>query len=96
VERHLQFQKYATFFQFQNKLTSATCHSALGSYSTVTLKGVKEPDKRQKESPPTKSRGSEQTTLLSEFLLRERSLGMAGSTPSPRLGQRFMSKGLSV
>jgi len=28
--------------------------------------------------------------------LSEESLGAAGSTPSPRLGQRFMSKGLSV
>ena len=61
----------------------------------VVLKGVRGSDKRQKESPPVESRGSEQTPLHSK-LVSERSLGAAGSTPSPRLGQQFMSKGLSV
>jgi len=55
---------------------------------------VKESDKRQKESPPVETRGSEQTLLHSK--LAEKSLGAAGSTPSPRLDQQLMSKGLSV
>ena len=46
-----------------------------------------------KESPPVGSRGSEQTPLLSRLLLREEH-GVAGSALSPRLGQRFMSKGM--
>jgi len=36
----------------------------------VALKGVKESDKQQKESPPFESRGSEQTPLLSKLSLR--------------------------
>jgi len=60
----------------------------------VMLKGVRESDKQQKESPPVESQGSEQIPLCSK--LSEKSLGMAGSTPSARLGQWFMSKGLSM
>jgi len=47
---------------------------------------------RQKESPPIESRGSEKTPLCSKLSLR----GDLRSGPSPRLGQKFMSKGLSV
>jgi len=36
----------------------------------VALKGVRESDKRQKESPPIESRGSDQTPLLSKLSLR--------------------------
>jgi len=41
----------------------------------VALKGVKESDKRQKESPPIDSQGSEQNPnpLSSKFSLREES-----------------------
>jgi len=36
----------------------------------VMLKGVRESDKRRKESPPIESRGSEQTLLFSKLSLR--------------------------
>jgi len=37
---------------------------------TVALKGVKESDKQQKESPPAESRSSEQTPLRSKLSSR--------------------------
>jgi len=37
------------------------------------LKGAREPDKQQKESPRIESRGSEQTPLCSKLSLREES-----------------------
>jgi len=39
----------------------------------VVLKGVRESDKWQKESPPVESRGSEQTPLRSKLSLTEES-----------------------
>jgi len=39
-------------------------------WSGVALIGLRDDDKRQKESPPVESRGSEQTPLLSKLSLR--------------------------
>jgi len=39
------------------------------------LKGFKESDKRQEESPPIESRGSERTPLLSKLLREEPTCG---------------------
>jgi len=56
--------------------------------AAVALKGVRESHKRQKESPSVGLRGSERTPyILNSF--SEKSLGVAGSTPSPRLGQQL-------
>jgi len=47
------------------------------------------------EGPPTESQGSEWTPPFLNSC-SERSLGAAGSRPSPRLGQRFVSTGLHM
>jgi len=65
---------------------------AAPAWVPITLEGVKESEKWKKESPLVESQDSEQTHPLG--ILSERSLSAAGSTPSPRLGQRFMSKRL--
>ena len=63
--------------------------------ASVALKAVRESDKRQRSTLPLSHDVQSRPSCVLNSVSEE-SLGAAGSTPSPRLGQRFMSKGLSV